>query len=262
MTLNVTSSQRVGSPQNSGRLEVALPEIGDSLTQDVEWCVVRVGDEWRRIRFHDYDELFAIPGLYEKVLYDILDCRSPETICGMLGAALEREGESPRTLRVLDLGAGNGMVGELLAQLGADFIVGVDIIEEAVEATERDRPGIYDSYHVVDLSRLSETDERELSGYRFDCLTCVAALGFGDIPTDPFTTAYNLIRPNGWIAFNIKADFLERGDRTGFEQLIRSMIDSGTLDVRKKQRYQHRLGTDRQPLYYVGIVGRKRRDIS
>ena len=117
MTLNVTSSQRVSRPRDNGRLEVALPETGNSLTQDAEWCVVRVGNEWRRIRFHDYDELFGIPGLYEKVIYDILGCGSPETICAMLDAALKKEGESARTLRVLDFGAGNGMVGELLAQV-------------------------------------------------------------------------------------------------------------------------------------------------
>ena len=262
MTPNVTSSRRVGRPQDNGRLEIALPERNNSLTQDAEWCVVRVGDEWRRIRFHDYDELFAVPGLYEKVIYDILGCGSPETICAMLAAVLKKEGQSARKLRVLDFGAGNGMVGEQLSRLGAELIVGADIIEEAAEAAERDRPGIYDSYHVVDLSRLNGTDERELSGYRFNCLTCVAALGFGDIPTDAFTLAYNLICPDGWIAFNIKEGFLERGDHTGFEQLIHSMIDSGTLDVCRRLRYQHRLGTDRQPLYYVGIVARKRRDIS
>jgi hypothetical protein len=99
--------------------------------------------------------------------------------------------------------------------MGAEFLVGVDIIDEAAKATERDRPGFYDNYHVVDMTALNEGQRRELAGYRFNTLTCVAALGFGDIPTRAFVAAYNLIQPGGWIAFNIKEDFLTNGDRSG-----------------------------------------------
>ncbi len=45
-------------------------------------------------------------------------------------------------LRVLDLGAGNGVVGEELKKRGVSRLVGVDIITEAQAATERDRPGV------------------------------------------------------------------------------------------------------------------------
>ena len=38
------------------------------------------------------------------------------------------------------------------------------------------------------------------------------------------------------------------------------MVDK-TLDVRNTQHYQHRGGTNRQPIQYVAIVGNKRRDI-
>jgi len=232
------------------------------MEQDIEWCVVRIRDQWRQIRFHDYDEIFAIPGLYEKVIYEILQCSSPRVVTGLLAAVLERENVAVRDLRVLDLGAGNGMVGKLLAKLGATLIVGVDIAKEAAEAAKRDRPGIYKSYHVVDLTRISETENRQLAGYGFNCLTCVAALGFGDIPTEAFTAAFNLIRPGGWIAFNIKEEFLENHGSSGFAELIRSMSAAAIMDVRRRQRYQHRLGTDRRPIHYVAIIGQKRRNIS
>jgi 2-polyprenyl-3-methyl-5-hydroxy-6-metoxy-1,4-benzoquinol methylase len=231
------------------------------MTQDAEWCVVRVDDRWCQIRFHDYDELYSVPGLYEKVIYDILRCDSPHVVRSLLEAELTDAGMPAYDLRVLDFGAGNGMVGEELADLGAKFIVGVDIIEGAAEATDRDRPGVYDDYQVVDMTDLDEGQQRELASYRFNTLTCVAALGFGDIPTRAFVAAYNLIRPGGWIAFNIKEDFLTNADRSGFSGLIRAMLDDGTLELRQRQRYQHRLATDRHPLYYVAIVGIKRRDV-
>jgi predicted TPR repeat methyltransferase len=241
---------------------VALPEPSLSVAQDAEWCVVRVDNEWRQIRFHDYDELYSVPGLYEKVIYDILRCDSPHVVRNLLEAELSDAAEPADKLRVLDLGAGNGMVGEELADLGAKFIVGVDIIEEAAEATERDRPGLYENYHVLDMTDLNEGQWRELAGYRCNTLTCVAALGFGDIPPRAFVAAYNLIRPGGWVAFNIKEDFLSNGDRSGFSRLVRAILGDGTLELRQRRRYQHRLATDRHPLYYVAIVGIKRRDVA
>ena len=255
-----TTESRVPARANT-ELQVALPEPGVSMTQDSEWCVVRVGDQWRQIRFHDYDKLFSVPGLYEKVLCDILRCDSPHVVRRLLEAELSNSETSAEDLRILDLGAGNGMVGEELAEMGADSIVGVDIIEEAAEAAERDRPGLYDNYHVVDMTALKENQRRKLTEYRFNALTCVAALGFGDIPIQAFVAAFNLVRPGGWIAFNIKEDFLKGEDQSGFSGLIQTMLADGTLEVRRRQRYQHRLATDRHPLHYVAIVGIKRRDV-
>jgi 2-polyprenyl-3-methyl-5-hydroxy-6-metoxy-1,4-benzoquinol methylase len=262
MTTRATQIDRSGTPADAAdELVVALPEPSLSMQQDEEWCVVRVGGQWRQIRFHDYEELYSVPGLYEKVIYDILHCDSPQVVCSLLADELSDSDAPARELRVLDLGAGNGMVGEALADLGAGCIVGLDIIAGATEATRRDRPGLYDNYHVVDLTALGEAQRRTLAGYRFNALTCVAALGFGDIPTRAFATAYDLIQPGGWIAFNIKEEFLSNGDRSGFSRLIRALLAGGALEVRRRRRYRHRLATDRQPLHYVAIVGVKRHGV-
>ncbi|MFQ5489649.1 MAG: methyltransferase domain-containing protein [Phycisphaerae bacterium] len=242
-------------------LRIALPPADLSLTQDQEWCVVRLNGQWHEIRLHDYDELFAVPGLYERLIYDILKCDSPAVIRNLFEAELAASGTHADTLRALDLGAGNGMVGEELADMGVEFIVGADIIEAAAEATQRDRPGVYANYHVVDMTRLNQSDRRGLAEYKFNCLTCVAALGFGDIPTEAFVNAHNLIEPGGWIAFNIKSSYLDRDDGSGFARLIRSAMDDKTIEVRKAQRYQHRVGTNRKPIQYVAIIANKRRNI-
>ena len=100
--------------------------------QDEEFCELVIDGETRRIRFHDYDEIFQIPGLYEQLFYTELECDSPRTIAGLIGEQVDNE--SAAELRVLDVGAGNGMVGEELDRMGAEHIVGVDIIPEAAEA--------------------------------------------------------------------------------------------------------------------------------
>lgn len=57
--------------------EIQLPEVGQDLDQDEEWREVSVGGERRRIRFHDYHEIYDIPGFYERLFYDKLTCESP-----------------------------------------------------------------------------------------------------------------------------------------------------------------------------------------
>ena len=232
-----------------------------SLGQDDEWCLVHVDGAPRRIRFHDYHEIYSIPGLYERLFYDHLECCSPATVRALLEEELERAGVEPAGLRILDLGAGNGMVGEELAEMGAGSIVGVDLIEEAAGAAARDRPGTYEDYLVLDLTNLSSEERRRLGTRQFNCLATVAALGFGDIPPRAFAEAYNLVADGGWIAFNIKQDFLDDGDGTGFSRLIGRLLESGILEERAQKVYRHRLSTTGDPLDYVAIVAVKRSDV-
>jgi predicted TPR repeat methyltransferase len=227
--------------------------------QDEEFCEIEIDGERRRIRFHDYHEVFAVPGLYEQLFYEELKCDSPRTIAGLIGEQVSSD--TVGDLRVLDVGAGNGMVGEELDRMGAEHIVGVDIIEEAAQAAERDRPGVYDDYFVVDLTDIPPEDHRALREHRFNCLTSVAALGFGDIPPEAFAAAYNLVEDGGLIAFNIKERFVEDGDRSGFEKLIGKSLEDGTMDLQAQRRYRHRLSVAGDPLYYVAMVARKRADV-
>ncbi len=260
MTITASASPH-GLRTCRGPRYVAIPEPGLSLTQDAEWCVVRLNENWRQIRFHDYARLYRIPGLYERLFYDILKCDSPRTVRRLLEKCLGSEEVPPSGLRVLDLGAGNGMVGEQLAALGVPLIVGVDIIAEAAEAATRDRPGVYDDYLVADMTCLTTEELSRLVQFEFNCLTCVAALGFNDIPPEAFVKAYNLVSDGGWIAFNIKEDFLAEQDESGFSCLIREVIRRDLFEIHEQRKYRHRLATDGSELHYVAVVGRKLGDV-
>ena len=248
-------------PPPHRRFEITFPSRASDVDQDEEWCTVRLNGDVRRLRFHDYHEVYSIPGLYEQLFYDELECRSPETVCGLLRAELAKAGANPSELRVFDVGAGNGMVGEELDRMGAGMLVGVDIIEEAAAATDRDRPGLYDDYFVLDLTDIPADTRAALEAKRFNCLTSVAALGFGDIPPRAFAEAYNLVSDGGWLAFTIKEDFLGDEDKTGFSQLIDMILDEGNLELCGERRYQHRLSVAREPLHYVAMAARKRSDV-
>jgi hypothetical protein len=92
-------------------------------------------------------------------------------------------------------------------------------------------------------------------------MTVVAALGFDDIPPAAFAQGFNFISSPGWVAFNIKEDFVCESDTSGFCRLIDLIDQEGVLDIRERRRYRHRFCQDGTPLYYHAVVGRKHEDI-
>lgn len=245
------------SPAHSN-VVIRLPGAIDGIVdQDQEWCEIEVDGRSKRLRFHDYAEIYTIPSAYEKIFYDELQCSSPGVVRELLERALKHTGYDASTLRVLDVGAGNGLVGAEMRKLGSSLVVGSDILEEAAVAAQRDRPEVYDDYLVCDLTALTDDERERLAGHRFTALTCVAALGFGDMPPEAFLEAVRYVSPSGWLAFCIKDRFLGDEDESGFGRLVRQLMDSGTLEVLERQRYVHRLDMRGRPLHYEAVVARR-----
>lgn len=245
-----------GAVKRKHRIQFPATDVRE-LSQDEVYFYLIAGNEKTRLRLHDYDRIYEIPGLYEQVVYERLRCQSPSTVANVLKYALSQSDQRFSELRVLDFGAGNGVAGEELKQHGVSRLVGVDIIPQAEAATERDRPGTYDAYYVADFCNLSAEERDEIGSWSFNVLVSVAALGFGDIPARAFVTALNIINDDGWVAFNIKESFLDRRDESGFSRLIRELIFSKYLDLYHLQRYQHRLSIEGQPLFYFALGGKK-----
>lgn len=245
------------------RYSIQFPPIdANHLDQDESYFYLVKNHEKERIFFHDYNKIYDNPNLYEQLFYDRLKCNSPNKITEALKHTIDVNKEHFSEMKILDFGAGNGMMGEELAKIGIARLVGVDILDEAKRATERDRPGIYDEYYVKDFTKLSEKDREEIKSWNLNALTTVAALGFGDIPPLAFIEAINLINEKGWIAFNIKETFFSNTDSSGFSKLIRELISSEYLNVNHIERYRHRFSIEGTPLHYFSVVCWKNADIS
>lgn len=244
------------------RIQFPSTDVRELSQDEVYFYLLDEEGKKTKIRLHEYDRLYQTPGLYEQVVYERLKCQSPSTVTEVLKYALSQSDQRLNELRVFDVGAGNGIVGEELKKHGVSRLIGIDIIPEAREATERDRPGVYDAYYVVDLCSLSADEREELASWAPECLISVAALGFGDIPPQAFLEAFNLIARQGWVAFNIKETFLDRSDDSGFSRLIRELISSEYLDLYHLQRYRHRLSLEGRPLYYFALGGKKNDHVS
>lgn len=243
------------------RNRVQFPSTGtERLDQDEVFFYLDEGDESRKIRFHDYDEIYRRPGLYEQIFYDRLKCQSPAKVASILQSAVLQADQPSTTLRVLDLGAGNGIMGEELRRLGVARLVGADILPEAQEACLRDRPEVYDDYLVCDITDLDEDALDEIESWSLDCLTMVAALGFGDIPAAAFVNAFNLIDVGGWVAFNVKETFLDNRETTDFSRVVRELVFTDYLEIHHLERYRHRLSIDGEPIFYYAVAGQKTAD--
>ena len=244
-------------PGWEGRLR--LPDADADVPQNLEWCELLERDRWQKLRFHDYDQIYTRPGLYEHLFYGLLECRSPRRVIGLLEAV--RRDRNAGSVSAVDLGAGNGIVGEELRRAGASMVVGIDILPEARDAAARDRPGVYDDYLVDDFTQPRPASIRSLESARPDVLACVAALGFGDIPPLAFYNAASAIKIGGHLAFNIKEEFLDESYTHGFSELIRRLLKERVMRLEAWVRYRHRLSVSGRSLFYTAIVATKLQEI-
>lgn len=242
------------------RIQFPKAELTSANQDEVYFHLQGSGGD-RKIKFHDYDEIYQIEGLYEQIFYDRLKCVSPAKVTSLLESAVKQYQNNFSELRILDLGAGNGMMGEELKKHGVSRLVGVDIIPEAYDATIRDRPGVYDAYYVEDFTKLDDEKREEICSWQCDCMVTVAALGFGDIPAKAFLEAFNIVKSEAWVAFNIKDTFFDVSDDSGFSKMIRELIFSKYLEIYSIERYRHRLSIEGKPLYYFAITGWKTSDV-
>lgn len=259
MTQTTTSFRNSPAGRRTWELRISDEARRD---QDQEAFEVKVNGTYEKMRVHDYDKLYSYPGLYEQLIYKELKCKTPWRLTSLLRNVLRDWSVDPEALRVLDLGAGNGIVAERLRKLGAQSIIGADIIPEAEMAAKRDRPDVYDDYMVADFTALDDVQKKSLEDRNLNCLTTAAALGFGDIPPAAFAQALEPIENGGWIAVSIKDEFLENNaDPSGFAQLMKRLTDTGVVEVQAWHRHHHRLSLAGKPLFYVALVARKKREM-
>jgi tRNA A58 N-methylase Trm61 len=164
------------------QFQVRFPENTGDLPIHKEYFFITENGQERRLKLHDYGEVYRIPGLYHYLALEKLDYRSPEVMSELFVEHLNDRGESIQDLRLLELGAGSGLFGQTITKLGIDSIIGIDIVPEAAEAAQRDYPGVYQDYFVEDLTQLSTVAFDQLQARNFNGFVCCSALSAGHIP--------------------------------------------------------------------------------
>src|SRR5262249_16207370 len=123
--------------------DVSLPEASTHDGKEPGYCLVEDAGTVRQVRFRGDARLWEWPGVFEHLVRNLLRGNAPGALCHLLDRQLRAAGVPPTDLRVIDLGAGNGWMGEELSAIGCTEIVGVDGAAAAAAAAERDHPDVY-----------------------------------------------------------------------------------------------------------------------
>jgi hypothetical protein len=234
--------------------EQADPEIGREVIR-----VRHYDGRVEELRLHDYDRLYALPGLYEQIVQDRLGCRSPAELAGMLAHAADALGWPRERIRVLDIAAGNGVSGEALAAAGLEPVLGTDIVPSAREAALRDRPGLYGQYLTLDLLALTDGERAEVSALQANALCCVAPVGAqsSELPPEALVAAAGLLAPDALVGYMHDPGGGVQDAVTN--ELWSAGLGAGTVaEELTRRRYVHRYTVNGQPFEMDGVVWRLR----
>jgi predicted TPR repeat methyltransferase len=215
------------------------------VTPGSETFVVEHGGTRRTLRIHDYDDVYAVPGLYEHVVQDRLGCTSPQTLAASLGARVAAADQPPSSVRCLDVGAGNGVSGGALRAEGLAPVVALDISSVAREAAGRDRPGLYDEYVTAALVEAAVPDL--VARHSLSALVSAGALTGGHIEPRILAETWAAFAPGDWLAFTCAEQHADDA---------RAAFDPGT-EFELDERFMHRRLTSGGPIWYRVLVGRR-----
>jgi pimeloyl-ACP methyl ester carboxylesterase len=222
---------------------------------DGEYVALRTeASEEEIVHLHDYERIYSVPGLYEHIVQDLLECRSPQTAADALARALAELGIDPAAIVLLDLGAGTGIVGELAGGLGVRAVIGVDALDAARTACLRDRAGIYRDYLVGELAEPSPGLLAQLRGHRPTALISAGAFGGTHAPPAALVNALALLPAGAPVVFTIDERWMQSDGAGGFRTQVAQLLSSGRLRLLERSRFQHRLSTAGRPIHYELIV--------
>jgi predicted TPR repeat methyltransferase len=212
-------------------------------------------NEHEIVHLHDYPRIYAVPGLYEHIVQERLRCRSPQVAVEGFLRAITQLAIEPSSMTVLDIGSGTGLVGELARGGGVARVVGVDSLAEGRVACLRDRPGIYTDYLIGDLGSRSGTLPARLRGYAPDGLISAGAFGGTHAPPAALINALSVLPVGAPVAVTIDERWMDNSDPAGLGAAIEQLTERGDLALIERKRFQHRITTTGDPIFYDLIVG-------
>lgn len=207
-------------------------------------------DDEEVVHLHEYERLYRVPGLYEHIVQDLLECRSPQVASDAFARALALLDTQPASVVLLDLGAGTGLVGELATRLGVPAVIGVDVLAAARAACLRDRPGMYRSYLVGDLAAPGQDLLARLRRHNPTALISAGAFGGTHAPPAALINALSLLPSDAPVVFTIDERWTHTSGPGGFQTALEELFASGRLRLLERSRFRHRLTTAGKAIFY------------
>ncbi|MAG14897.1 MAG: SAM-dependent methyltransferase [Dehalococcoidales bacterium] len=114
----------------------------------------------------------------------------------------------PRGAKILDAGAGTGLMGVTLAGLGYDDLVAMDLSQEMLE--EATGKNVYREFH-----RAVMGEPLDFATDSFDVVMSIGVLTTGHAPPSSLDELVRITRPGGYIIFTLRVEIYEGG---GFKE--------------------------------------------
>ncbi|NEO98271.1 MAG: class I SAM-dependent methyltransferase [Symploca sp. SIO2E9] len=111
----------------------------------------------------------------------------------------------PRNGRILDVGAGTGIVGQWLHEEGYQGLVGIDMSEGML--AEAQSKNVYTELRTMVLG-----EPLDFFTDTFDAVTACGVFTYGHAPSRSFDELIRITKPEGYIIFTLRPDFYESSD--------------------------------------------------
>ena len=127
----------------------------------------------------------------------------------------------PKDARVLDAGAGTGLVGLELNRLGYTNIEAMDLSRGMLD--EARRKGVYSGFHQMVMG-----DTLDFDTDSYDAAIGVGVFTLGHAPASSFDELARVVRPGGFVAFTLRPDVYEQN---GFREKQRQLESDGAWEL-------------------------------
>ena len=114
----------------------------------------------------------------------------------------------PKSGRILDAGAGTGLVGKFLWENGYSHLVAMDISLGMLE--EARKKNVYQEFHQMVMG-----ETLGFSADYFDAVVSVGVLTVGHAPASSLDELIRITKPGGYVVFSLRPDVYETG---GFKE--------------------------------------------
>ncbi len=114
----------------------------------------------------------------------------------------------PNEARILDAGAGTGLVGEVLVKLGYNDLVAMDLSRGMLEEARKRK--VYREFHQMVMG-----EPLNFATDSFDAVVSVGVLTVGHAPASSLDELVRVTKPGGYIVFTLRPDIYEN---SGFKE--------------------------------------------
>ena len=183
----------------------------------VEWIYQTKNNEQLSVRYDEWAKD------YENDLEEAFNWIGPERVTEVFAAHVAKDA------RVLDIGAGTGLVGTLLAKRGYSDLTANDLSQGMLD--EARRKNVYRELKAMVLGEPLDYEDDA-----FDAGVSCGVFTVGHAPASSFDELVRIIRPGGLLIFSVQ---LVAYEAAGFKEKFAELSDAGKWEeVAVSDKYQ------------------------